>query len=86
VNPTWISLGVLAALAPALHQRLQLSRAKHRSLAGHSRMAKRLARWLPGYSFDEAEFFGCDGALPPFRNSAVPPSWDWPTPCKRATA
>lgn len=62
MNPTWISLGVLAAFAPALHQRLQLSRAKHRSLAGHSRMAKRLARWLPGYSFDEAEFFGCDGA------------------------
>ncbi|PIT75916.1 glutamate-1-semialdehyde 2,1-aminomutase [Limnohabitans sp. G3-2] len=49
-------------MAPALHQRLQLSRAKHRSLAGHSRMAKRLARWLPGYSFDETEFFGCDGA------------------------
>ena len=62
MNPTWISLGVLAALAPALHQRLQLSRAKHRSLAGHSRMAKRLARWLPGYSFNESEFFGCDGA------------------------
>jgi glutamate-1-semialdehyde 2,1-aminomutase len=25
-------------------------------------MAKRLARWLPGYSFDESEFFGCDAA------------------------
>jgi glutamate-1-semialdehyde 2,1-aminomutase len=65
VNSTWISLGVLtalAALAPSLHQRIQLSRAKHRSLTGHSRMAKRLARWLPGYSYDEAEFFGCDGA------------------------
>jgi len=62
VNPTWISLGVLAAFAPAIHQLLQLSRAKHPSLAGHSRMAKRLARWLPGYSFDETEFFGCDGA------------------------
>ncbi len=62
MNSTWISLGVLAALAPSLHQRIQLSRAKHRSLTGHSRMAKRLARWLPGYSYDEAEFFGCDGA------------------------
>lgn len=62
MNSTWISLGVLAALAPSLHRRIQLSRAKHRSLAGHSRMAKRLARWLPGYSFDETEFFGCDGA------------------------
>jgi len=62
VNATWISLGVLAALAPSLHQRYELSRAKHRSLAGHSRMAKRLARWLPGYSFDESAFFACDGA------------------------
>ena len=25
-------------------------------------MAKRLARWLPGYSFDDTEFFACDGA------------------------
>ena len=62
MNSTWISLGVLAALAPSIRQRIQLSRAKHRSLAGHSRMAKRLARWLPGYSFDETQFFGCDGA------------------------
>ena len=62
MNSTWISLGALAALAPAIRQRIQLSRAKHRSLAGHSRMAKRLARWLPGYSHDESTFFGCDGA------------------------
>lgn len=52
----------MAALTPAIHQRIQLSRAKHRSLAGHSKMAKRLARWLPGYSFDETDFFACDGA------------------------
>ena len=62
MNSTWISLGALAAMAPAIRQRIQLSRAKHRSLAGHSRMAKRLARWLPGYSYDESTFFGCDGA------------------------
>lgn len=62
MNSTWISLGALAVLAPAIRQRIQLSRAKHRSLAGHSRMAKRLARWLPGYSFDESTFFACDGA------------------------
>jgi glutamate-1-semialdehyde 2,1-aminomutase len=47
---------------PYLNQRLALSRAKHRSLAGHSRMAKRLARLLPGYAFDEAAFFNADGA------------------------
>jgi glutamate-1-semialdehyde 2,1-aminomutase len=62
VNPTWISLAVTAMLAPFVTRRIQLSRAKHRSLAGHSRMAKQLARWLPGYSYDEAEFFGCDDA------------------------
>lgn len=62
MNPTWISLAVMAMLAPFATRRIQLSRAKHRSLAGHSRMAKRLARWLPGYSYDEAEFFGCDDA------------------------
>jgi len=62
VNSTWIGLGALAALAPAIHRRIQLSRAKHRSLAGHSRMAKRLARWLPGYSYSEQQFFDCDGA------------------------
>ena len=49
MNSTWISLGALAAMAPAIRQRIQLSRAKHRSLAGHSRMAKRLASGRPGY-------------------------------------
>ncbi|PZP27037.1 MAG: glutamate-1-semialdehyde 2,1-aminomutase [Roseateles depolymerans] len=56
-----LALGVLALL-PAARRRLQLSRAKHRSLAGHSRMAKRLARWVPGYAYTEAEFFDVDGA------------------------
>lgn len=54
--------GAAVLALPALRQRLQLSRAKHRSLAGHSRLAKRLARWLPGYAFDEARFFCADGA------------------------
>jgi glutamate-1-semialdehyde 2,1-aminomutase len=62
VNTTWLSLGALATLAPSIYRRLQLSRAKHRSLAGHSRMAKRLARLLPGYHFDEQMFFKCDNA------------------------
>lgn len=50
---------------PYLNQRLALSRAKHRSLAGHSRMAKRLARLLPGYAFGDADFFNADGADAP---------------------
>jgi glutamate-1-semialdehyde 2,1-aminomutase len=52
---------LVALLLPSLKRRLELSRAKHRSLAGHSRMAKRLARLLPGYAYDEARFFNCDG-------------------------
>jgi glutamate-1-semialdehyde 2,1-aminomutase len=43
-------------------RRLQLSLAKHRSLAGHARIAKRVAQALPGYRFGEASFFDSDGA------------------------
>ena len=57
-----VPLGSLALALPLIKQRLELSRAKHRSLAGHSKMAKRLAKWLPGYAYDEARFFDCDGA------------------------
>jgi glutamate-1-semialdehyde 2,1-aminomutase len=49
----------------ALHlarRRLQLSLAKHPSLTGHSRMAKRVARLLPGYHYDETQFFAADDA------------------------
>jgi glutamate-1-semialdehyde 2,1-aminomutase len=60
--PYALPLGSLVLALPYLRQRLQLSRAKHRSLAGHSRMAKRLATWLPGYAYDEGRFFDCDGA------------------------
>jgi glutamate-1-semialdehyde 2,1-aminomutase len=45
---------------PAARQRLKLSRAKHRSLAGHSKLAHRIARWLPGYAYDDTEFFSAD--------------------------
>ncbi len=57
-------LGLLAALLPRAHRRVQLSLAKHRSLAGHARMARRVAAWLPGYAYDEAQFFASDGAPP----------------------
>ena len=52
----------LVAALPRAKRRLELSMAKHPSLAGHSRMAKRVAKMLPGYSYDEAKFFGSDGA------------------------
>ena len=45
-----------------LQMRLQLSLAKHRSLAGHSRMARRFASLVPFYEYGESNFFGIDGA------------------------
>jgi glutamate-1-semialdehyde 2,1-aminomutase len=57
-----IAVGVMAWLAPRARRRLQLSRAKHRSLAGHSRMAKRVSKLIPGYAYDETMFFNSDGA------------------------
>lgn len=57
-----LGAALLAGLIPKLRRRLQLSRAKHRSLAGHSRMAKRIAGLIPGYAYDEARFFAADGA------------------------
>jgi glutamate-1-semialdehyde 2,1-aminomutase len=67
MNETLLAAPVLAAgglawLLPKAHARLQLSRAKHRSLAGHARIAKRVASMIPGYAYDEAAFFGSDGA------------------------
>ena len=61
---TLYALAAAAAVAalPKLRRRLQLSRAKHPSLAGHSRMAKRVAGLLPGYSYGADEFFTSDGA------------------------
>jgi glutamate-1-semialdehyde 2,1-aminomutase len=53
---------VLAVLLRKLHLRLQLSRAKHRSLAGHARMARRFAGLVPFYEYGEAQFFRVDGA------------------------
>jgi len=45
-----------------LYRRLQLSLAKHRSLAGHSRWAKRFASLVPYYEYDEQRFFAADDA------------------------
>ena len=58
------SVAVAATLAtlPMAWRRLELSRAKHPSLTGHSRMARRVAAQLPGYAYDEARFFDSDGA------------------------
>jgi glutamate-1-semialdehyde 2,1-aminomutase len=52
----------LAALLRKAQLRLQLSRAKHRSLTGHSRMARRFAALVPFYEYDEDHFFSADAA------------------------
>ncbi|MFO0523478.1 MAG: aminotransferase class III-fold pyridoxal phosphate-dependent enzyme [bacterium] len=57
-----VAASLLAWSLPKARRRLQLSRAKHRSLAGHSRLAKRVAGLLPGYAYGEGTFFACDGA------------------------
>ncbi len=59
---TALTVAGLAAAWPLAMQRLALSRAKHPSLTGHSRMAKRVARFVPGYTYDETAFFASDGA------------------------
>ena len=58
------ALGMLAAalVLPGLKMRLELSRAKHPSLLGHSRMARRIAALVPYYTYDESRFFSCDNA------------------------
>src|SRR5260370_41832884 len=48
----------LVVLLRKLQLRLQLSRAKHRSLTGHSRMARRFASLVPFYEYPETQFLG----------------------------
>jgi glutamate-1-semialdehyde 2,1-aminomutase len=52
----------IAILLRKLQMRLQLSLAKHRSLTGHSRMARRFASLVPFYEYDESLFFRADSA------------------------
>ena len=67
INPNSLALygaGGLLLLAALrrVKNRAELSLAKHGSLAGHPRNARRLASFLPSYSYDEAHVFGVDGA------------------------
>ena len=39
------ALAAAAALLPLARRRLQLSQAKHPSLTGHARMARRISAW-----------------------------------------
>src|SRR5882757_7613388 len=57
-------LGVtaLATSLVKLKQRLELSKAKHRSLAGHARWSRRIASQVPFYEYDQSQFFCSDSA------------------------
>jgi glutamate-1-semialdehyde 2,1-aminomutase len=56
------AVAATAVVAPKVKARIELSRAKHRSLAGHSKMSRRVARLIPFYEFDIGDYFRTDGA------------------------
>jgi glutamate-1-semialdehyde 2,1-aminomutase len=60
--PYAIAFGTAGALLPSVKRRLELSLAKHPSLAGHARIAKRVSALIPGIAYDEGRFFNSDGA------------------------
>jgi glutamate-1-semialdehyde 2,1-aminomutase len=64
VQAALYALGAVAliAIARKLWMRLQLSKAKHPSLRGHSRIARWCAALVPFYAYDEARFFRSDDA------------------------
>jgi glutamate-1-semialdehyde 2,1-aminomutase len=51
---------VLSVPLAKAKQRIELSRAKHRSLAGHARLARLIASVIPYYEYDEHQFFRSD--------------------------
>jgi glutamate-1-semialdehyde 2,1-aminomutase len=55
------AMGV-AASAVGLKARLEVSKAKHRSLGGQARVARFVASLVPFYQYDEAQFFKADAA------------------------
>jgi glutamate-1-semialdehyde 2,1-aminomutase len=57
-----LGTAAVATSVVTLRKRLELSQAKHRSLAGHSRMARRLAGFVPFYDYGEDRFFCSDSA------------------------
>jgi glutamate-1-semialdehyde 2,1-aminomutase len=57
-----IGLTAVALSLPRLRSRLLLSRAKHRSLTGHAKISKRIAKLVPSYEFSEDRFFASDDA------------------------
>ncbi len=64
---TWLMpAGAMGAVAVLIlgRQRMQLSLAKHGSLAGHSKLSRRVARLVPFYDYDGDRFFASDDCPP----------------------
>src|SRR6266478_8048735 len=57
-----LGAAALATSLVTLRRRLELSKAKHRTLTGHARMARRVAALVPFYGYDEDRFFCSDDA------------------------
>jgi glutamate-1-semialdehyde 2,1-aminomutase len=57
-----VSTAAFVLAMKRIKARGELSLAKHRSLAGHPRMARRLAAMLPSYRYSDEEVFSVDGA------------------------
>jgi glutamate-1-semialdehyde 2,1-aminomutase len=57
-----LGAAVLIALLPRVRRRIQLSRAKYPSLAGHARIGRWLSSLIPFYEYDEGQFFRADDA------------------------
>jgi glutamate-1-semialdehyde 2,1-aminomutase len=57
-----LGAAALATSLVTLRRRLELSKAKHRTLTGHARMARRIAALVPFYDYDERRFFCSDDA------------------------
>jgi glutamate-1-semialdehyde 2,1-aminomutase len=57
-----VGAAAVATSLATIKRRLELSQAKHPSLAGHSRIARRLAAFIPFYEYDDERFFCSDGA------------------------
>jgi glutamate-1-semialdehyde 2,1-aminomutase len=57
-----LGAAAVATSVVTLKKRLRLSQAKHRSLAGHARMSRWLAGFVPFYDYGEDRFFCSDDA------------------------
>src|SRR5262245_33635687 len=80
-----LATALLALAVPRLVLRLELSRAKHPSLSGHSRVARRVAALIPFYAYPEERFFRAAMPRPMSPTGAASGSCPPPGPSASAT-